>query len=445
MNPTPTIASKESEMMVLGCLLNSASRLTDTIEALSEHDFYFRDHQIIFRAFIALFRSDSPIDIHLTSEELRNNNKLESVGGSEYLITLSQYAGIAPHLEEYTNIIRDKSVLRQMTEAAKDIELEAQKGSANVQQLLDDAEAKFFSISQRTNTSTGKHIKDIITASTIQEIEDRQKAFCLTGKDSSFFTRLSTGFPKLDEITNGLDNSNLIILAGRPGMGKTAFVLNIAEHVSFNSDIAVGIFSLEMSAEQLLYRMISSQSKVESSKIRTGSFNKQEFQRIVKSIERMKEKPMIIDDQPGLSITNLRSKARRMKEVHNIKLLIIDYLQLLSGSRPYYNSENRQQEISEISRMLKNLARELNIPILCGSQLSRKVEDRTNKRPIMSDLRESGAIEQDADIVIMLYREGYYYPANDTGLTELIVNKNRHGKVGNVSISHCKGFAQFTV
>jgi replicative DNA helicase len=442
--------SKESEMMVLGCMLTKVNSLNVAADALYAQDFYYTEHQIIFDVLKALFKSDKPADIHLVAEELKRVEKLESIGGVGYLTTLAQYAGTSAYIEEYVELIKNKSILRRMIYAAQEIEKGALEEPSDVHGALDDAQATFFAISQQTNATAGKHIKDIISGVKaesglpyLKELEGRQEAYLEKGEDALAFTGVPTGFSDLDKIINGLAASNLIILAGRPGMGKTAFALNVAEHVAFNHKMPVGIFSLEMSAEQLLHRMICSQSEVESSKIQTGSLNGAEFQRVVESINSMQKTSLIIDDQPGLKITDLRARARRMKEAHNIQLLVIDYLQLLSGSGSYSNSDSRQHEISEISRLLKNLARELNIPVLCGSQLSRKVEERTGHRPMMSDLRESGAIEQDADIVMFLLRREYYDPYDKPGLAEVIIGKNRHGKVGSIEVAYRKEFAQF--
>ena len=442
--------SKESEMMVLGCMLTKVNSLNVSADALHSSDFYYTEHQIIFDVLKMLFKSDKPADIHLVAEELKRTDKLESIGGVGYLTTLAQYAGTSAYIEEYVELIKNKSILRRMIYAAQEIEKEALDEPSDVHGALDDAQATLFSISQQTNASAGKHIKDIISGVKaesglpyLKELEERQETYLEKGEEALAFTGIPTGFTDLDKLINGLAPSNLVILAGRPGMGKTAFALNVAEHVSFNYKMPMGIFSLEMSAEQLLHRMICSQSEVESTKIQTGSLNGAEFQRVVQTINSMQKNFMIIDDQPGLKITDLRARARRMKEAYDIQLLVIDYLQLLSGSGSYSSSDSRQHEISEISRMLKNLARELNIPILCGSQLSRKVEERTGHRPMMSDLRESGAIEQDADIVMFLLRREYYDPYDKPGLAELIIGKNRHGKVGNVEIAYRKEFAQF--
>lgn len=442
--------SKESEMMVLGCMLTKVNSLNIGADGLDALDFYYSEHQTIFDVLKGLFKSDKPADIHLVAEELKRLEKLERVGGVAYLTTLAQYAGTSAYIEQYVELIRNKSILRQMIYASQEIEKGALEEPSDVHGALDDAQATFFKISQATNSKAGKEIKDILSGVRaesglpyLKELEARQERFLEEGEEALAFTGLPTGFADLDTLINGLAPSNLIILAGRPGMGKTAFALNIAENVCFKHGVPVGVFSLEMSAEQLLHRMICSQSEVESEKIRTGSLDGTEFQRVVGVVNQMKKTSFIIDDQPGLKITDLRARARRMKEAHDIQLLIIDYLQLLSGSSHYGNSDNRQGEISEISRMMKTLARELNIPILCGSQLSRRVEERHGHRPMMSDLRESGAIEQDADIVMLLLRCEYYDPYDKPGLAEVIVGKNRHGKVGSIEMTYRKEFAQF--
>lgn len=441
--------SKESEMMVLGCMLTKVNSLNVAADALHATDFYYTEHQIIFDVLKALFKSDKPADIHLVAEDLKRLEKLEAIGGVAYLTTLAQYAGTSAYIEEYVELIKNKSILRRMIYASQEIEKKALEEPTDVHGALDDAQATFFAISQATNAQAGVRIKDILSGVKsesglpyLKELEERQETFLEKGEEALAFTGIPTGFADLDKMINGLAPSNFIILAGRPGMGKTAFALNVSEHVAFKHQVPVGIFSLEMSAEQLLHRMICSQSEVESSKIQTGSLNGSEYQRVVGVVNQMGNTPVIIDDQPGLKITDLRARARRMKEAHDIQLLVIDYLQLLSGST-YSGSDNRQGEISEISRMLKNLARELNIPVLCGSQLSRKVEERTGHRPMMSDLRESGAIEQDADIVMFLLRREYYDPYDKPGLAEVIIGKNRHGKVGNIEVAYRKEFAQF--
>ena len=443
--------SKESEMMVLGCMLTHVNSLNIAADSLHSSDFYYTEHQVVFDVLKMFFKKDKPADIHLVAEELKRAKQLELIGGVEYLAILAQYAGTSAYIEEYAELIKDKSILRRMIYAAQEMERKALQEPTDVYEALDDAQATLFAIFQHSNTVVGTHIKDIISGVKaesqlpyLKELEERQETFLEKGEGANIFTGIPTGFVDLDKIINGLAPSNLIILAGRPGMGKTSFVLNVAEHVAFNQKMPVAIFSLEMSAEQLLHRMICSQSEVESNKIHNGSLSGAEFQHIVQTINLMQNTTIIIDDQPGLKIADIRARARRWKEAYDIELLIIDYLQLLSGSNFSFRQENRQQEISEISRGLKNLARELKIPIICGSQLSRKVEDRSGHRPMMSDLRESGAIEQDADVVMLLLRREYYDPHDKPGLAELIIGKNRHGEVGTVEIAYRKEFAQFT-
>ena len=442
--------SKESEMMVLGCMLTNVNSLNIGADTLEERDFYFLEHRIIFKALKESYKKGKPADIHLIGEELKRQKKLEEIGGIEYLTSLAQYAGTAAFVEEYISLIKEKAVLREMIQAAQDVEKTALEEPQDVYNALDDAQAKFFLISQSVNKDPGVLLQDLLSgmkASSqvpyLKELQQKQEEFQQKGPDEPKITGIPTDFLDLDKTIDGLNNSNLMILASRPAMGKTALSLNIAENVCFKHQVPVGIFSLEMSSEQLLHRIICSQSEVESEKIKTGALNGTEYQRVVEAVNLMMKQSMIIDDQPGLKITDLRARARRMKETRDIGLLIIDYLQLVSGSGSVRASENRQNEISEISRMLKNLARELNIPILCLSQLSRKVEERQGHRPMMSDLRESGSLEQDSDIVMFLLRREYYDPYDKPGQAELIVAKNRHGGIGSINLTFRKELAQF--
>jgi replicative DNA helicase len=337
-----------------------------------------------------------------------------------------------------------------MIHAAQLVEKSALEEPLDVNTALDEAQQLFFQISQAANPIAGVLITEIFSGVRsesgipyLKELQERQERYAQKGPEDSGITGIPSHFVDFDKMINGLNNSNLMILAARPAMGKTSLALNIAENVCFKSKIPVGIFSLEMSAEQLVHRIICSQGEVESDKIKTGALDGMEYQRIVSCVSEMQKNVLIIDDQAGLKITDLRARARRMKESYGIGFLVIDYLQLISGSSSNRNFESRQNEISEISRMLKNLARELNIPILCLSQLSRKVEDRPGHRPMMSDLRESGSIEQDSDIVMFLLRREYYDPMDKPGMAELIVAKNRHGGVGNINLTFRKEFAQF--
>ncbi|MCC5832571.1 MAG: replicative DNA helicase [Chlamydiales bacterium] len=442
--------SKESEMMVLGCMLSSINSMNIAADSLDESDFYFTEHQIIFGVLKGAYRQDKPADVHLVCEELKRIEKLDAVGGASYVTTLAQYAGTSAYIEEYVDIVKSKSILRKMIQAAQFVEKNALEEPQDVHGALDDAQGLFFKISQTASGGAGVLITELLSgvksssqAPFLKELQERQEAFRLKGPDEPKITGIPTHYIDLDKMIDGFNDSNLMILAGRPAMGKTALALNIAENICFKNQMPVGIFSLEMTAEQLMQRMICSQAEVESEKIRTGSLSGVEFQRIVAAVGDMQKHTMVIDDQPGLKITDLRARARRMRESYGIRFLAIDYLQLIAGSGSARTMESRQNEISEISRMLKTLARELNIPILCMSQLSRKVEDRAGHRPMMSDLRESGSIEQDSDIVMLMLRRDYYDPNDKPGMAELIVAKNRHGGVGNINLSFMKEIGQF--
>ena len=393
---------------------------------------------------------DKPADIHIVAEELKRQDKLKEVGGVAYLTTLAQYAGTSAYIDEYASIIKDKAILRRMIFASQKIEKKALTEPDDVSQALDEAQQSFFEISQTANPTAGKLLIDVLQGtkaeskiSFIKEVEERQAKYKINGPDKGSVTGIPTLFHDLDKMINGLNSSNLMILAARPAMGKTAFAINVAENVCFKHGIPVGIFSLEMSADQLVHRIVCSQADVESDKIKTGALNGHEYQQVVQAVNAMQKHTLVIDDQPGLRITDLRARARRMKESFGVGLIIVDYLQLLTGSGSFRTQENRQNEISEISRMLKNLARELCVPVICLSQLSRKVEERPGHRPMMSDLRESGSIEQDADLVMFLLRREYYDPHDKPGQAELIIAKNRHGAIGSVNLTYRKELAQF--
>lgn len=442
--------SKESEMMVLGCMLTSVNAVNVSADMLDDSDFYYTEHKIIFQILKDAYKTDKPIDVHLVCEELKRQEKLSAVGGAGYVTTLAQYAGTSAHIEEYSQLVRNKALLRRMINAAQDVEKRALNEPQDVGDALDEAQQLFFQIGQSAHAADGILIGEVFSGvksesgeAYLKELQERQERFQSLGPQETGITGISSGYIDVDKMINGLNNSNFNILAARPAMGKTAFAINVAEHICFREKIPVGIFSLEMSAEQLVHRIVCSQSEVESDKIKTGSLSGEEYQRVVGAVNGLQDHKMVIDDQPGLKITDLRARARRMKEIYDIGFLIVDYLQLLSGSGSNRTMENRQSEISEISRMLKNLARELNVPVLCLSQLSRKVEERQGHRPMMSDLRESGSIEQDADIVMFLLRREYYDPMDKPGMAELIVAKNRHGGIGTVNLTFRKELAQF--
>lgn len=442
--------SKESEMMVLGCMLTSINALNIAADKLIDADFYYTEHQVIFTSLKQAFISDKPADIHLIAEELKRQNKLDTVGGVPYLTTLAQYAGTSAYIEEYVDLVRQKSILRRMISVAQTVETSALSDPPDALSILDEAQEKFFQISQENQHSPGIAIKDLLSGLKaesqlpyLKELQERQQKYKERGPNEIGITGIPTHFLDVDKVLNGFNNSNLMILAARPAMGKSAIALNFAENLCFRNGIPTAIFSLEMSASQLLHRLISSQAEVESEKIQTGSLSGSEYQRVVSVVNNMQKHTLIIDDQSGLKITDLRARSRRLKEAYNIGFIVIDYLQLLSGSGTTRMQENRQTEISEISRMLKTLARELNIPILCLAQLSRKVEERQGHRPMMSDLRESGSIENDADVVMMLFRRDYYDKYDKPGMAELIIAKNRHGPVGDISLAFRKEIGQF--
>ena len=441
-------ASKENEMMVLGSMLVSVNALNVAANALHDEDFYYNEHKVIFRILYDMYRSDQSVDIHLVAEELKRRDQLQAVGGISYLTTLAQYVGTSAYIEEYVALVHNKALLRRMIDAAQEVESEAFGEPPDVLTTLDQAQQKFFEIGRSAQSREGTTLQEVLDGEKadsglpfLKELEARQEQFQLKGPEDAGITGLPTYLFDLDNMINGLGRSNLIIVAGRPAMGKTALGVNIAENICFKSQLPVGMFSLEMSAEQLVHRMISSQSEVESDHIKRGSISGEEYQRVYETVERMRDHTLIIDDQPGLNINNLRARARRMKEAYGIELLVVDYLQLLTGSSR--SQESRQNEISEISRNMKNLARELNVPVICLSQLSRKVEERPNKRPVMSDLRESGSIEQDADVILLLYRRDYYDPTDKPGQADCIVAKNRHGSVGTVHLTFRKEIGQF--
>lgn len=397
--------SRDAEMMVIGSTLTNINAVNSVLDKLNEEDFYFLEHKLIFQVLKLAYKQDRPIDVRLAAEELKRQNKLDVVGGINYLTTLAQFAGTSAYVEEYSEIVKNKATLRKMIQTAQLIEKKSIEEPADFREVLNEAQNLFFKISQTSCSGDGVLLSHMLEGiSTISkkpfltEIQEKQEAFRLSGDKNNYIslTGLPTHFIDVDRLLNGFMPSNLMILAARPAMGKTALALNIAENICFKQGVPVGIFSLEMSAEQLLHRLVCSQSEVESQKIQLGNLTGHDFQKIVAAVEEMKKHKLFIDDQPGIKISDLKARARRMKESHGIKFLIIDYLQLLSGSGSFRSQESRQNEISEISRDLKTLARELHIPILCLSQLSRKVEDRATHRPMMSDLRESGCLSGDS-------------------------------------------------
>lgn len=443
-------SSNNAEILVLGSMFNSINSLNIASDSLDDADFFYTEHKTVFKALKSAYLEDKPADIHLIAEELTRQDLLKSVGGVTYLVSLCQSAAMSVHIESYIKILKDKSILRKMIKTTQIIEQTAFNEPLNVEEVLIEAQGLFHEISQGSGKDTFSNVVDVVSGkksetgkSFSQILEERKLNFIENGDKDLGITGISSGFIDLDNMINGLNGSNLIILAARPAMGKTALAVNIAEHVCYKLGMPVGIFSLEMGTDQIIHRMMCSLSGVESEKIKKGSYSKEEFVKINSSVQNVLNCDMFIDDQAGLKITDLRSRARRMKEVHGIKFLVIDYLQLVTGSGIYKGNSNREGDISEVSRSLKNLAKDLNIPILCLSQLSRKVEERAGHRPMMSDLRESGSIEQDADIVMFLLRREYYDAYDKPGMAELIIAKNRHGSVGNINLTFKKEITRF--
>lgn len=441
--------SKESEMMILGCMLSLPTALNYAADALEEEDFYYTEHRLLFAVLKGMYKRDKSVNVHLTCEELKRLDRLDKVGGIEQVIALANYAGTSAYVEEYVAIVHRHSLLRRLIIAAQAAQKLAMSNPEDVDAALDEIQKTFYEVGQRAKSNNAIELADWLSGAKsksgkpfLEELQARQELCSQRGPNDVRLGGLPTGFIDLDKMINGLGSSNLIILAARPAMGKTAFALNIAENIASDKS-SVGIFSLEMNAEQVCSRLVCSQARVSSEKLTLGSLDGHEYQTVVSTANAMKQQKIIIDDQPGMRITDLRSRARRMKEQHGIKLLVIDYLQLLSGSGSERNSDGRQFEISEISRLLKTLARELDIPIICLSQLSRKVEDRPGRRPQMSDIRESGSIEQDADVVMLLYRRDYYDPLDKPGEATLNIAKNRHGGVGDIKLSFRKDYARF--
>lgn len=432
--------SPEVECLVLGGMLSNTAHFNIGIDLLQAEDFFLPKHQTIFIAMQALAKQNSLVDIHLVAEQLKTQKKLEKAGGFAYLAELNAQAAGSILMREYTQTLKKKTILRKMIAEAQRTEAQAFEEPPDVLEVLDATQENFFRIGQGLQTGHLQTLEQILSGkasskgSFVEQIEKAKDAFELHGHVPQPQGILSH-FSKLDQLLLGLQPSNLMILAARPSMGKTALALNIAENICFLENQPVGMFSLEMSAEQLVRRVISFQSGIPAGRISQGAISDDEFHTILSAIARIQDKPFIIDDHSGLRITDLRARARRMKEIFNIQVLVIDYLQLLGGPLSYRAQESRQIEIAEISRMLKNLAKELDIPIICLAQLSRKVEERAGHRPIMSDLRESGSLEQDSDVVMFLFREEYYNVTEENkGKAELIIAKNRHGKTGSIDL-----------
>jgi replicative DNA helicase len=425
----------EAEQAVLGGILLDNQALNAVLEILTRSDFYNEGHRKIFDAIVDLSDRGEPCDIVTLSSNLKDRQTLELVGGMAYLSLLVENITSAANIAYYARIVKEKAILRDLITTATEILHKTYNAGTDIDSVLDEAEQAIFEISENKIRPSFHKIKDIVKDNfrELERIAERQ----------DLITGVPTGFDKLDEITSGLQRSDLIIIAGRPSMGKTAFALNIAQNAALNSGVSVAIFSLEMSKEQLVFRMLSSEAKVDSQRLRKGFLGETDWQKLVKSCGDLSEASIYIDDSPAITVLEMKAKARRLKAETGLGLVILDYLQLMRGSA---YKESREQEISEISRSLKALAKELSVPVIALSQLNRKVEDRTNRRPQMADLRESGAIEQDADVIAFIYRDEVYNKADDNpekGIAEIIIGKQRNGPTGTVKLAFLEKYTSF--
>jgi replicative DNA helicase len=429
--------SVDAEKCTLGALLIDQEAIIKVADLLKPEDFYNNANAFVFEAILDLFNKRTAIDVLTITNHLDEKGHLKSVGGSSYIAALTNEVPTASHIYQYAIIVKHKATLRKLLKAGQDITALGYDESGDIENLLERAEKSLFSVSQTFVKDKFIHIKDVLT-STYEKIADLHDP---DNKDK--YAGVKSGFNSLDSITSGLHPSDLIILAARPSMGKTAFALNIAQNVAKQGK-AVGVISLEMSKEQLVERMFCSLLEVDSWKIKTGKLNESDFARIGPIMDELNSLKIFIDDSLGNSIAELRAKTRRLQMEHGLDVLIIDYLQLMQAGSGSGFSSNRVQEISEISRSLKALAREMHIPVIALSQLSRAVETRPNKQPQLSDLRESGAIEQDADIVLMMYREDYYEEDTERkGITDLFIRKHRNGPTGHIELQFKKERMRF--
>jgi len=425
----------EAEQSVLGGILIENKAINRVMEILTEEDFYREAHRKIYNAIVNLSERDEPADLITLTNELRRMNQLESVGGASYIATLIDSVPTAANIEYYAKIVKEKSILRKLIQTSTEIITQCYEEQGDVEVFLDEAERAIFEISERRVKPSFYPIREIVKSSfkTIERLYEKKE----------LVTGVPSGFKELDQKTAGFQPSDLIIVAGRPSMGKTAFCLNLAQYAAIEKRIPVAIFSLEMSKEQLVLRMLCSEAMVEGTRLRTGFLHESDWPRLTLAAGNLSDAPIFIDDTPALSILELRAKARRLNAEHGLGMIIIDYLQLMKGRS---KAESRQQEISEISRSLKALAKELNIPVIAVSQLSRKTEERTGNRPQLSDLRESGAIEQDADLILFLYRDEVYNRSEDNpnrGKAEVIIGKQRNGPTGKIELAYLDKFTTF--
>ena len=424
----------EAEQAVIGSMLTDKEAVISSIEILKEQDFYREDNKIIYRAILNLYDRGEPIDIITLKSELSSMGKLESVGGLEYLVELPDKVPTTSNIDKYIKIVEEKSTLRNLINTANEIIKLGYDPTEDVENIMDSAERKIFNIMQKRDQKGYSSMKDILVDS-FTELEQLYN-------QKQHITGVPTGFIDLDYKTAGLHNSDLILVAARPAMGKSAFALNIATNAAVRGNTPVVIFSLEMSKEQMGNRILCSEAMVDSNKVRTGKIEDEDWLKLANASGELSKSGIYIDDTPGISIMEIRAKCRKLKLEKNIGLVVVDYLQLIQGSNKRVGS--REQEISEISRSLKILAKEINVPVIALSQLSRAPEQRPDHRPMLADLRESGAIEQDADIVMFLYRDDYYNKKKKKkNIAEVIIAKHRSGSTGTVELSWLGNYTKF--
>ena len=425
--------SVEAERSVIGSMLMDKDAITTAAEIVNSDDFYQPQYGMLFETMVELHNDGRPVDLVTLQDKLQEKDLPPELSSIEFIRELMLAVPTSANVKSYANIVREKAVLRRLIKVTEGIANTCYLGKEPVEDIMADTEKQVFDILQNRSGGDYESIKDIVIK-TIEGIEN-------AAKNGGRVTGVSTGFYDLDYKTAGFQPSDLILVAARPSMGKTAFVLNVAEHAALKERVATAIFSLEMSKEQLVKRILSMNSKVDSQAMRTGDLQDDDWIKLVESAKDIGNSQLIIDDTPGISISELRSKCRKYKLEHNLGMVIIDYLQLMTGGK---RSESRQQEISEISRSLKALAREINVPVIALSQLSRAVEQRPDKRPMLSDLRESGAIEQDADVVMFIYRDDYYNKdSEEAGVSEIIIGKQRNGPTGTVKLAWLSQYTKF--
>jgi len=424
----------EAERSVLGAMLLEKEAVPKVMQILPDSgNFYSEIHRIIYEGIINLFNQNKPVDVVALREEFKKRDKLKDVGGAAYLAELVNFVPTTANVTYYAQIVREKKILRDLLKVAASIGSLSYNDSLDLDIILDKSQSLIFNITQQRIKTPFVHIKEVLKE-TFEHIESLYEK-------KEHITGVPTGFTQLDKLTSGFQPSDLIVIAGRPSMGKTSLALNIAQYAAVEARIPLAIFSLESAKEQLVERMLCSEARVNSQKLRTGFLSEDDWSRLTEAAAVLSEAPIYIDDTPNISVLELSAKARQLKVENNIKMIMLDYLQLMEGNR---RAENRQQQISEISRSLKALAKELSVSLVAISQLSRAVEQREDKRPRLSDLRESGAIEQDADLVLSLYREYYYTKApEDEGIAELVVSKQRRGPTGKIPLVFINGYTRF--